>query len=252
MNGLIWGIHAEGLKMRHTFLYPFHVAVPFFVSMVFLFYYKFAGWSEMAQISGYMEVIGVSLPFVISIVCAGNIRLEEQNHFQIILGSYIEKWKGFWIKWFVLAGMGFLAIFGAVALFGAGFHFGLGKEGISVVTYMQLIMVLFFGSVLVYLEHLFLNLMFPRTVSQCVGVAESLLSALFLTGLGEGRWQLFPCTWSARGVLILLNGMAREEIRDVLFAEMKCFAVICMLLLILMCAIIGIWFHFYEGRQCND
>ena len=250
MKGVIREIHAECLKMRHTFLYPFHVALPILCSMVFLLYYRFSGWSEEAQISGYMEIIGVALPFVISIVCAGNIALEEQNHFQILLGSHGSKWKGFWIKWSVLAGMGLLAIAGAVGLFGVGYRFALGRDGISGEMYMGLICVLFGGSALLYMEHLFLNLVFPRTVSQCIGVVEFLLSALFLTGLGEGRWQFFPSTWSARGVLLLLNGASQEG--DALRGEMTKIAFFCPLLLLTMCVIIGIWFQFYEGRKCND
>ena len=246
MKGVTRAIHAECMKMRHTFLYPFHVAIPVLGSMLFLLYYRFSGWSEQAQISGYMEIIGVALPFVISIVCAGNVALEEQNHFQILLGSYGHKGRGLWIKWLVLAGMGYLAIFGAVVLFGVGYHLGLGREGLSVGSYLQLITVLFLGSVLLYLEHLFWNLMFPRTVSLCVGVIETLLSALFLTGLGEGRWQYFPCTWSSRGVLLLLNG------GEMLHREMTKVAIFAPLLLLAICVIIGIGFYFYEGRKCND
>ena len=47
-------------------------------------------------------------------------------------------------------------------------------------------------------------------------------------------------TWSARGIRYCndpVNG------KRVLF---------CLLLLFLMCVIIGVWFHKYEGRQCND
>ena len=106
--------------------------------------------------------------------------------------------------------------------------------------YVRLTGTVIFGSVPLYLEHLFLNLIFPKTVSQCVGVVQSVVSALFLTGLGEGRWQFFPATWSARGIRYCndpVNG------KRVLF---------CLLLLFLMCVIIGVWFHKYEGRQCND
>lgn len=252
MNELIRGIRAEVLKMRHTFLYPFYAAVPILGSTVFLLYYRFAGRSEQAQAAGYAEVIGIALPFVISVVCAGNIGLEEQNHFQVFLGSYVNRRKEFWIKWLVLLGLGFLAISGAVAFFGAGYHFVLGKEGISAGAYMGLVMVLFAGSMPLCLEHLFLNLMFSRTVSQCAGAAEFLLSALFLTGLGDGRWQFFPCTWSARGAALLLNRAAQRETGGIGFVEIKGTVVICLLLSFLMCVIIEVWFRFFEGRQCSD
>ncbi len=252
MKILIRGIRAELLKMKHTFLFPFHAAIPILGSTIFLMYYRFAGWSELSQISGYMEVIGVALPFVVSIVCAGNISLEEQQHFQIFPGSYKKKQMGFAIKCLVLAGMGFLAISSAVALFGAGYSFLLGKEGLSASTYMRLALLLCLGCVPLYPEHLFLNLMFSKTVSQCIGVAQSLLAALFLTGLGEGRWQFFPCSWSSRGTMLMVFGLYPENVGGTYFSEVKKTAAICLLLLLLICAIIGIWFHFYEGRQCND
>ena len=162
----------------------------------------------MGQTMAYFELIGIGLPFVVSIVCAGNIGLEEQNHFQVFLGNYKVKGKGFVVKGVVLFGMGFLAIFGAAVLFAAGYHFLLGKEGIGM-RYVRLTGTLIFGSVPLYLEHLFLNL-------------------------------FFPATWSARGIRYCndpVNG------KRVLF---------CLLLLFLMCVIIGVWFHKYEGRQCND
>ena len=98
MKVMVQGMRAELLKMRHTFLYAFHVAIPLLSSSVFLLYYRFSGWSEQAQIAGYMEVIGMVLPFLVSIICAGNIGLEEQNHFQVFLGSYENKWKGLAVK----------------------------------------------------------------------------------------------------------------------------------------------------------
>lgn len=226
--------------------------MPVLGSFIFLLYYRFAGWSEWMQISGYMEVVGVALPFMISVVCAGNIELEEQNHFQVLLGGYANKWESFWLKWLVLAAMGFLAILAAVACFGAGYHLWLGREGLPAGMYMQLILVLFFGSMPLYLEHLFWNLMLPKTVSLCVGVAECILSALFLTGLGDARWQFFPCTWSARGVLLWMNGLVQGKTAVDLVLEWRVSIRFCLLLFIVICVIIGVWYHFYEGRHCND
>ena len=196
-------VRAELLKMKHTFLIPFHVAVPVIIAGFMLFYYRGTIGNPMGQTMAYFELIGIGLPFVVSIVCAGNIGLEEQNHFQVFLGNYKVKGKGFVVKGVVLFGMGFLAIFGAAVLFAAGYHFLLGKEGIGM-RYVRLTGTLIFGSVPLYLEH------------------------------------FFPATWSARGIRYCndpVNG------KRVLF---------CLLLLFLMCVIIGVWFHKYEGRQCND
>ena len=124
-------VRAELLKMKHTFLIPFHVAVPVIIAGFMLFYYRGTIGNPMGQTMAYFELIGIGLPFVVSIVCAGNIGLEEQNHFQVFLGNYKVKGKGFVVKGVVLFGMGVLAIFGAAVLFAAGYHFLLGKEGIG-------------------------------------------------------------------------------------------------------------------------
>ena len=252
MKFFVRSVEVEIIKMKHTFLFPLHVILPIIGSGLFLPYYQLSSWDELGQISGYMEVIGIALPFAVSIVCAENIRLEEQNHFQILLGSYAGKWSGLAVKCLVLTGMGALAIFGAVFFFASGYHFLLGKSGVSVRDYMDLAMALVLGSIPLYLEHLFLNLTFSRSVSQCVGVAQFLLAALFLTGLGDGRWQFFPSAWSARGVMLVLGGVCQGKKGIAYWQEWKASFFFCLLLLLLICGIIGTWFHYYEGRQCHD
>lgn len=91
-------VRAELLKMKHTFLIPFHVAMPVIIAGFMLFYYRGTIGNPMGQTMAYFELIGIGLPFVVSIVCAGNIGLEEQNHFQVFLGNYKVKGKGFVVK----------------------------------------------------------------------------------------------------------------------------------------------------------
>lgn len=252
MGAFIRSMRAELLKMRHTFLLPFYGMVPLVGSVIFLAYYGLAEWSEPSRISGFAEVIGIALPLLVSIVCAGNVGLEEGNHFQVFLGNSMKKWKNLAIKFLALSGLGILAVAGGVALFGLGSYFLFGKGEIPAALYLKLAVVLALGSIPLYLEHLFLNLQFSKTVSQCVGVGQFLLSALFLTGLGEERWMFFPCTWNARGGMLVLNCAFRPEAGRIYMEEAKRAGMICLLLLLLICVIIGIWFHYYEGRQCND
>lgn len=252
MPGFMKTCGAEFLKMRHTFLYRLHIAVPVIGCAVFLFYYSAAGWSETAQISGFIEMIGIALPLLTALVCAGNAGLEEENHFQIFLGASVCKPRAFHAKWLVLELLALMSILAAVVMFAFGYRFVLGKEGISIADYGALVLLLCIGSVPLYLEHLFLNFMFPRPVSLGIGVAQFLLSALFLTGLGDGRWQFFPCTWSARGAALFLALTTRKELSDILGRELRTSAVICLLITAAIYAIIRTWFHFYEGRKYND
>ena len=75
MKFFVRSVEVEIIKMKHTFLFPLHVILPIIGSGLFLPYYQLSSWDELGQISGYMEVIGIALPFAISIVCAENIRL---------------------------------------------------------------------------------------------------------------------------------------------------------------------------------
>ena len=63
-------VRAELLKMKHTFLIPFHVAVPVIIAGFMLFYYRGTIGNPMGQTMAYFELIGIGLPFVVSIVCA--------------------------------------------------------------------------------------------------------------------------------------------------------------------------------------
>lgn len=243
---------AEAVKMRHTFIYPLHVALPVCASALFLLYYYSSAWNELSQISGFTEIIGSALPLVVSLICAGNIGLEEGNHFQIFLGGTVRKWSALLAKWLLLLGGGFLAVSASVILFAAGEWRILENKNFPAAFYGILAVSLWAGSVLLYLEHLFLNLLFVKQVSLCVGVAQSLLSALFLTGLGEGRWQFFPCTWSARGTALVLSYISRGNGINIFWAEVKNLLVVCALIAVSFYAIIRIWFQFYEGRQCNE
>lgn len=253
MKGLAGNIRAEFLKMRHTFLYPLHLIVPVLGSGIFLLYYSYAaGHSEAAQAAGYVEVIGGVFPLMASIVCAGNVGLEESGHFQTLLGGSVHKGRALLAKWLALFSLGALAVLMAVLLFAAGYSFLPGKVGLSFGVYVFLAVLLCLGSIPVYLEHLFLNLRFGKAVSMGVGVAQFLLASLFLTGLGDGRWFFFPCTWSARGSMTVLTYFTRSEYARVMAAELKNAGLLCLLILAVLCVIIGVWFYFYEGRQWDD
>ena len=201
MRGFLREIRAELWKMRHTVLYPLHLGIPLLGAAVFLAYGWFAGRSGPGLLSGYVEAIGVALPFVISVVCSGNIRLEEENHFQIFLGVNKHRWKNFLTKFCVLTGMGFLSIAAAVLIFGAGLGCFVERNPavqIPWMLYLQLTAVLFLGAVPLYLEHLFLNLKFSGMVSQCG------CGAVFAVGLvsyrtGRRKMAIFSLLLECKG-----------------------------------------------------
>lgn len=244
MRTLVLYEKAEYEKMRHTILPLLHLGFPLLGSGLFLLYYRFTCWGSFSEISGYVQVLGITLPMVASIVCASSVELEEKQHFQTFLGTSFHRMTPFLAKWLALLLLELGALGMAVGIFGVGYHFLPGKEEISAGLYGKLILALWLNSFLPYLFHLYLNFRFGRTVSLCVGVGEFLLAALFLTGLGDGLWQFVPCTWSARWCSQLL-GM---ENQFALAADAVC----CLLFALAICGIIFYRMYFYEGRWCHD
>lgn len=243
-------IQGELWKMRHTLIPALHILLPVLGILVFLSYYSFAAWSDEGKISGYIQVLSVALPLVISGICSMSVEMEEKGRFQTFLAVAVYQRNPFLAKWMVLSGMGFAAILLAVLGFAGGFRILSGRAALSVVEYLTLAWALWMESVDLYLLHLFLSLRFSKNISLCVGTAELVVSALFLTGLGEGRWQYFPCAWGGRWGGYLLqcwigNGAASTEYMT------KCLVSGAVVSILLWCGVF-LWFPFYEGRQCKD
>lgn len=243
-------IRAEILKMRHTLLPWVHILVPLVGITIFLLYYQWAGWSDEGKVSGYIQTIATVFPLIISIVCSISVEIEEKGCFQAFLGTVIHRRNPLLAKWLVLLGMGITAVLMAVGGFAAGYWVTTGKMVYWKREYMILAVVLWLCGINLYLFHLFLNLAFSKNISLCVGTAELLIAALFLTGLGEGLWQFFPCSWGGRwsGYLLL-----RWKGRAVMDAGMMRYGVCTGVAVTAgMWAVILLWFYFYEGRQRHD
>lgn len=243
---------AEGYKMRHTMLPWIHLGIPLLGSTVFLSYYRISMWDAEMQISGYIQVLGVLLPFLISIICARSIELEAENHFQTFLGIVPQKGKAFLAKAIVLFFMGLGAIALAVGSFAAGYRIIPDREGLAPAGYILMTGCLWLGSLPLYPIHLFLNMRFSRAASLGTGAVEMLIAALFLTGLGNGIWQMVPCSWSSRWsgsfFQLLISGKTGKQQELFIIRSL----VLCLLLTLIICAIILTGIHFYEGRQCDD
>lgn len=253
--GEIWRFtKAEYRKMKGTYLPLIFAGVPLLGCGLFLLYYSFSPWDTESEIMAYAEAMGAALPLLISLLSAISVELEERNHFQTFLGTAKKKKSALLGKYFALLFFTFLSFLLAVGIFGAGFTFLLGKEGMTPGLCVKLIFALWLPSAALYGIHLFLNLAFQKSVSIAVGAGESLISALFLTGLGEGNWVFVPASWSARWAMYVtgmeLNDTYRKMVQENL--NLKGNAKICLLITFLLCAIILVWFRFYEGRQCND
>lgn len=243
-------IQGELWKMRHTLIPVMHVLIPLLGVGVFLAYYSFAAWSDEGKVSGYIEALSVVLPLVISVICSMSVEMEERGHFQTFLGVAVHRRVPLFAKWMALSGMGLAAILLAVLGFVGGYRLMAGTAVLSAGKYLALSAVLWIGGMDLYLFHLFLNLAFSRNLSLCMGTAELVICALFLTGLGEGRWQIFPCAWGGRWSSYLLQCWIGNREWSVEYVSANLTPGI-LVTVVLWCAVF-LWFPLYEGRQCRD
>lgn len=251
---IINGVQSELLKMRRTFTFWVHFALPLAGVLLFSLYYsRMQVWDALTKSSAYLQMIGAAYPFVIGVVCPGSVQLEENVGMQFLSGTGRRKTAGLLLKLGTLLLMSLLSTALAVAGFGGAFGIVLGQDQLGMPFYFKVTMMIFLSGVVLYLFHLFLSLQFSRAASIGAGIAESLLSALLLTGLGEGIWYYIPCAWAARLAEYTMRldraaGMSREfqaAIRQEFAMGVACMAVITAAAFLLFL----VWFHYFEGRK---
>lgn len=252
-GNFIGSIRSECMKMRHTMLLWIHFLVPLTGVLVFLLYYRGSSiWGAVGKAEAYLQTAAIVYPFLAGIVCAESAELEETGHYQTFLLSVRHKFQALLIKWIVLMLFSFLSISTAVCGFGAGFALMNKSTPFPAAVYIRAAAVMWLGQIVVYLIHLFLGMQFGKGASIGIGVMEFLISALCLTGLGDGIWPFLPCAWSSRWCSYLLlytenhkmwNQISRAAIKE---------SMICAVLGIAVIILAFGWFHYYEGRRCRD
>jgi len=186
-------IRSDFYKFRHTSMLWIHALIPLTAAILFIAYYSMSSWKAEAKISGYFEVIGVAFPLIIGLITGKAAEQEGQaGSFQTMLCGVKSRGAAYVSKLVVLLLLGILSIIIAIGVFAVGF------QTIPAMMYVKAGGLLIAGSVFLYILHLFVSLRYGRGTSIGIGMVESLISALALTGLGDGKWYYIPCTWSAR------------------------------------------------------
>lgn len=205
-------IWADFMKTKRLSILIAHIAIPIGIAAAFLAYYAYVPWDGYTKVAAYYQVLGAGFPTLIGLFCA---MLAEQElsagSFQNML-SVSKRPIAFFSKLFVLILLGACAVLLASALFGAGYFFFLGQRYIHYSFYIGAAFIMTGSNVFLYVLHLFLALRFNKGVTIGLGIVESLLSALLLTGLGDGIWVFIPVAWASRFVTIFLQRICTYDI----------------------------------------
>lgn len=202
-------IRAELLKYQRTVLLWMHLGIPILGAGIFLLYGRISGIGAWSKLSLYAETLAIVFPAVSAVVCALAAEQEKQaGNLYHVLCMPGRKWKGMGIKYLVLCGLGFAALVLALGLYGAGAAAGMIQPAGGVRLYLCLAGVLMLSQLVLYAWHLVLAVQFTNGVCIGIGITESLLAALLMTGLGDGIWYWIPCSWGGHFTEYLIQYQA--------------------------------------------
>lgn len=242
-----FAIKAEIIKLKRSRFFLTHILVPLAGAVLFSFYLKNRNWDETMKLSTYLTAIAAAFPFMISIVTAMNIQIEEDNSFMWMLQA-AERKTVLFSKLVVLNVMGCFSV--AFAFF-LGIAFGFASFFVPA---WKLFLFLCMPNVILYAFHMMLSLQFGKSVSVFLGICGTIISMLFLTGLGDGIWKFVPGSMAARACneLILLGDPAYSDRAAIYKADLSGFFLICGIEIILMILLLALWFSHWEGRKVYE
>lgn len=253
MGKLVRMAASEYLKVQRSWLLGIHIIMPVLGIIIFLWYFSISGWDEWGKISGYLQTVSIICPTMAGIVCALSAEQEKQaSHMQNLLGLTKTRWVNMGGKLIILLIGNLLAVLLTVAGFGLGFRLLISEVGFTGQDYIMMAGVIWLPQIFSYLFHLYLGLRFSKGVTIGVGIVESLVAALMITGLGAGLWQWAPCGWAghfAGYYMMLARGSGNA---DLIKADLGMGAACMGIYTIIAFILFTIWLNRYEGSDIED
>ncbi|WP_165329125.1 lantibiotic immunity ABC transporter MutG family permease subunit [Streptococcus tangpeifui] len=248
MVKLIW---AEFLKYNHTFLPWIHVLLPTGIAVltaVFGVVTPAYSWANIT--SGYLQMLGIAFPLVIAVICSKAVELEaEAGHFQTVLASSQRKILYF-VKFVSLIVMELVAICLALVIFGLLYRSNADVPYLAFYGYVGLFLLT--STVILYLLHLLIAFLFGSGATIGLGIFEVLVSALLLTGLGDGIWQFVPCAWPARLMVTWFNMLQYPDKNPVFAQQLLLWLEVAFPMTLLGLFLSLLWFDRWQGRNDGE
>lgn len=198
MNTVFRYLRADFLKIKATALFAAHLAIPVATAGAFLLYYMVSPWDSFDKVQAFYQVVGMGYPFLIGIFCA--IIAEQElsaGRYQAML-AVTDRRAAFLSKLLLLVLSGGFSVSLTSVLFGTGYFFWMKQQVVAYSFYWTAAGMMLGGNLFLYILHLFLAMRFNKGVTIGLGVAESLLSAVLMTGLGDDVWIFVPAVWANR------------------------------------------------------
>lgn len=242
-------LHADFMKMKGLPVTIAHMIIPVVISAVFLAYYSFSGWSFFAKLTGFYQAIGAGFPVLIGIFTASIMEQEQNAGGCQNLLSLQNRTAAFLSKVVILLLFSLFSVCLTAGIFGFGCLKILGYNSLGIRVYMRTALLMWCGSIPLYIWQMFFAFRFGKGVSIGAGIVSGLISALLLTDLGMFVWRYIPASWPGR----LPDTYLRMVFGDTEAAgEMK--VVIPILCVLTIFSIMGylVWAARWEGNRVSE
>ena len=223
-------LKSRAYMMRHSLFFSAHILIPLAGILLYLAYMGIRPADGWEHLTSYVTLLAMAKAGHMQNLLAAPSRVKTLSS-ELLL--------------FLLPG--FLAV--GIALF--GYQAVLILKGEAMVLGIRdlflLIFVLWASNVPVYVIHLFLGFRFGEGVTIGAGVGESVISAVMLTGLGDGVWYVWWPSYGMRFSTMLLalkQGAGGSLLRQIRLGGI-CYLTVSVLSLVM----IFIWFQRFEGRK---
>lgn len=253
MKAFIRLYKAEFYKQRKGIFYPLHFAAPILLSVVFFLFFlgRRNSITAIGVESYFFQVIGLVLPFLISILCG----MVSKNELEAGGGSNLLKLPKRGLG--LLAQLSMMLTLCAGSLGGSivGFYAVLKLLGLAFPPLLGLFSIIGFlwmSTIFLYILHLFIGYAFGVGVDCIIGFFGIIVSAVAMTGLGDHIWYFLPHSWSLRIVRTQLLGSLGQLGTQVGKQELTMAVGV-----IIVCSLVGfflylLWINHWEGRISEE
>ncbi len=248
MGAFVRYLHSDFLKIKRRPILWVHILIPFvgiaFFIILDIFHQSPSSGSTAGAVLG---GVASAFPTLIGVVCSMAAEQEsEAGNFQSLL-TFRSKLIPFFSMsaMLLILGLGsaLLTSFGFEAIFAAVRH----QTPCGPDFYLWGTLLVYASNIFIYIFHLFLSLRFNKAVSIGIGIVESMLSCLLITGLGDGIWVLIPCAWGLRFLKVFEYGGVAP-----IGYGLKAGIIFCCIETVLMCLFSCIWFLRWEGKKTEE
>lgn len=243
-------IKAERIKLQKTWFFWLHLLVPLAGILCFSAYFQVTHYALLAFSCTFFSGMALCYPMVIAVVCdvVFSQEMAASNGYWFL--SAPSRSKALTAKLVYLLGFSLLACLLTTVGLGGVLSLLANSSVLSLAYLVTIAILLWLCAVFSYFLHTWLMLNAGRNVNLGVATFELLVSALLMTGLGDGIWPFFPNAWGARMVILWTQAFYPLSNTDS-FPGYGLFGIMLVMAMAMIC-FVYMWFQHWEGRKMLD